>query len=136
MPEQHLYRFWHDDELLYIGISANAYARAEQHARKSLWWPEVNRMTVEHYPDRGSVEAAEKQAILDERPRHNIRDNPAAQPRSRPARSLMPQPPARLADIPEGLSVVDWLVAQAPPLSTDQEVTLAGLLNTGRTAHQ
>lgn len=71
---QDLYR-WFDKEgnLLYIGISTNAYGRAKQHKTTAKWWPNAANMTVVSYPSREDVEAAEKDAIRTEKPKFNIR---------------------------------------------------------------
>lgn len=70
-----LYRFYdRDDELLYVGISLSAVARASQHKATQPWWHEVARMDVEHLltDDRVVAELAERRAIETEHPRHNI----------------------------------------------------------------
>ena len=58
--------------LLYIGVSNNFGYRWKQHASAQSWWPEVQRQTVEWYPNRKDAEAAEVAAIKAEGPRHNI----------------------------------------------------------------
>lgn len=68
-----LYRFWNaKDQLLYVGITVNPGSRWQTHERDKAWWADVARVTVEHFPDRTSVEAAEREAIRTERPLHNI----------------------------------------------------------------
>lgn len=59
--------------LLYVGISSNFSGRLAQHGRDKQWWESVASVRVEHYPDRASVEAAERVAIAAELPLHNIR---------------------------------------------------------------
>lgn len=73
----HLYR-WYDAEstLLYVGISLNAYSRAATHMLYSSWTDTATRIEIERYPDRDSVEAAEKEAIRTENPVHNIAHKP------------------------------------------------------------
>jgi len=77
---QHLYRhFDKDGNLLYVGISINAFQRLSQHKNSSSWFDEITRVEIERYPSRSAVEAAEKKAIIDEKPIHNKRfngDNP------------------------------------------------------------
>lgn len=68
-----LYRFYDiDGRLLYVGISLNAAMRAAQHRAEKSWWPDVARMDVERHSDRATALEAERQAIVDERPRHNV----------------------------------------------------------------
>lgn len=71
-----LYRFWSAlDDLLYIGITGDPYRRWKDHAARQTWWPEVSRVTVEHYSDREALEEAEETAIRSQRPRHNVAMN-------------------------------------------------------------
>jgi hypothetical protein len=72
-----LYRFYdRDGGLLYIGISLHAAQRASQHRHGQPWWPEVARMDVESVSgDRADAEAAERAAILAEKPRYNVVHN-------------------------------------------------------------
>jgi predicted GIY-YIG superfamily endonuclease len=90
MTEHALYRFYGiNDELLYIGITANIGSRLKQHSKAKPWWTDVHHITLEHYEDRAKVLAAETAAIIAERPRHNIvynRNRPATPP------ALKPQP--------------------------------------------
>ena len=73
---QHLYRhFDKDGNLLYVGISINAFQRLSQHKNSSSWFDEITRVEIERYPSRSAVEAAEKKAIIDEKPIHNKRYN-------------------------------------------------------------
>ncbi len=70
---QVLYRFWNcEDVLLYVGITADPGKRWKDHSKDKGWWSEVVRVTVEHFPDRASVEAAERLAIATEMPLHNV----------------------------------------------------------------
>jgi predicted GIY-YIG superfamily endonuclease len=72
-----LYRFWgKNKELLYIGISKSFGNRFNQHAHIAEWFAAAETVTIEHYPTRKSVEAAEKKAIRAERPLHNKAHNP------------------------------------------------------------
>lgn len=72
-----LYRFYDaDDRLLYIGISLHAAMRASQHKADKHWWPDVDRMTVDHLQaDRTEAHAIERLAILDEKPIYNVTHN-------------------------------------------------------------
>lgn len=74
--EQYLYRFFDAaGELLYIGIAQNFLTRWKQHKIDKHWFPEVATFTVEKHPDRASVETAERDSILSERPRYNVVHN-------------------------------------------------------------
>lgn len=82
--------------LLYIGISKNFGTRWKQHARVQPWWPDIQRQTVEWYPDWDVAHAAEVAAIRTENPRFNVmhavhtekvraRRGPARRPKPKPA---------------------------------------------------
>lgn len=69
-----LYRLYDaSGQLLYAGIAANPKERWEDHAAKKPWWPEVARRDVEWFATREAAEAAEQDAIVAERPRHNAK---------------------------------------------------------------
>lgn len=68
-----LYRLWDaEDGLLYVGVAARPEFRWTQHADEKEWWPQVRRYDVEWHPDREAALLAEKTAILEEEPLHNI----------------------------------------------------------------
>ena len=68
-----LYRhFDADGKLLYIGISLNGLARLHQHQKSSAWFYRIARVDMAWFPSRGEAEAAERAAIVAERPAHNI----------------------------------------------------------------
>jgi predicted GIY-YIG superfamily endonuclease len=67
-----LYRFWRDDELLYVGITLNPSRRFHQHASSQPWWHLANRITIETHPTREDALVAEREAIIREKPVHNI----------------------------------------------------------------
>ena len=72
MAEQTLYRFFDDEgQLLYIGISINAFNRAKKHRQEKYWWPEVAAITLYRYKTRADVEEAERRAIKEEKPLYN-----------------------------------------------------------------
>ena len=73
------------DGLLYIGVAKNFGLRWAKHAAVKPWWPDVQRQTVEWYPDRESALAAEEAAIRTEKPRHNVVYTPQQYRRPRPA---------------------------------------------------
>ena len=75
---QALYRFWDaSGVLLYVGISVNPTGRFDQHRGDKSWWHEIASITIQAYPDRPTVEAAEKAAIIAETPLYNIVHNVA-----------------------------------------------------------
>ncbi len=72
MTHHALYRFYDKHgQLLYVGITNNPGMRWPKHADEKPWWSEVSGITLETYPDRDSVLAAERRAIMVENPRHN-----------------------------------------------------------------
>ena len=76
-----LYRhFDKDDQLLYIGVSANTMARLSQHQQTSQWLIKAVKMTTEWFGDRQIALEAEKIAIKKEKPIHNIKHNTAMYP--------------------------------------------------------
>lgn len=76
-----LYRFFDDQKnLLYIGITSDPATRFKQHSSHKTRWHTVATITLEHYPTRSDVEAAELHAIATEHPLHNIRGNPTHKP--------------------------------------------------------
>lgn len=71
-----LYRFFdRDGYLLYIGLTKNPGTRWPAHSKDKPWWTEVATITIEHYPTRAEVEAAEIAAIRAERPLYNVQHN-------------------------------------------------------------
>lgn len=108
---QQLYRmFGADEELLYVGISLNAVARAAQHRVDKAWWLNVARIEVEGYPDREAVLTAEKLAIKTEQPTWNLQHNV---PRDAAAKPVVPM---RLAADGPDLQRVLQLQPLAQPL--------------------
>lgn len=86
-----LYRFYADNgRLLYVGITNNPGTRFDQHAADKPWWHEVRGITLETYPDRDAVLAAERRAIAVEQPLHNV------QHRRSPVRSGPPTQERRI----------------------------------------
>jgi predicted GIY-YIG superfamily endonuclease len=70
-----LYRLYGDsDQLLYIGITRNPKWRWYMHARRSPWWPSVQRRDLVWHDSRPEARAAEIEAIGAERPVHNKYD--------------------------------------------------------------
>ena len=68
-----LYRHFNDlNELLYVGISLNTFARLSQHKDHSHWFKKIERVTVNHFETREEARAAEREAIKTENPLFNI----------------------------------------------------------------
>lgn len=68
-----LYRhFDSTDALLYVGISLSAVHRLAQHKRSASWFKDIARVEVEWFSTRAEAIAAEREAICDEAPKHNI----------------------------------------------------------------
>lgn len=92
------------DELLYIGSTTNPRARFGQHRHRD-WWPANPRIETTEYPDRAAAYDAEREAIRQERPTHNVKDVPV--------------------DIE---AYLERQIAEAPPLTNEQRAKLAELL--------
>jgi hypothetical protein len=74
MTETQLYRhFGKDGELLYVGISISAMARLGQHKDDASWFSDIRRVDIETFPTREDALTAERAAIQDENPKHNIK---------------------------------------------------------------
>jgi predicted GIY-YIG superfamily endonuclease len=70
-----LYRHYDsDDTLLYVGISLNAVARLYQH-KKSKHHEQIKKVKVEQFPSKEDALSAEKDAIVNEKPKYNIMHN-------------------------------------------------------------
>lgn len=66
-----LYRYFDaDGQLLYVGKSLNAVARATAHRKGSHWWDRAVRMEIEKVPI-ADLDHAERVAIWTEKPKHN-----------------------------------------------------------------
>lgn len=76
MTRTALYRFFdrHDD-LLYVGISIAPLHRWTQHKADKPWIEDVASTSIEWYATRAEALEAERRAIIEERPRHNITHN-------------------------------------------------------------
>ncbi len=76
---QSLYRFYDTNgRLLYIGITMDLGGRWGSHNRDKPWWRSVARATIEHHPNREAVLAAERAAIIAEKPAYNVIHNQGA----------------------------------------------------------
>lgn len=74
LTEPHaVYRFWHKKKLLYVGCSYQFANRMAHHASTKGWFREIDRITIEWFPDYLSGRLAEDAAIQAEQPKYNIR---------------------------------------------------------------
>ncbi|MFI6656627.1 GIY-YIG nuclease family protein [Streptomyces sp. NPDC050523] len=64
-----LYRLYGLEGLLYVGISVSPLTRVRTHLREQPWGPSVIGIRIDYPPD---AEAAEREAVFTERPRHNV----------------------------------------------------------------
>jgi hypothetical protein len=103
MTPTQLYRHFDAcDRLLYVGISADAWKRLQQHFSRSPWGKDIARMTVEDHPTRGAAVDAEAAAILSEQPPFN--------------KAGLEQPlPAPLPDAIEMARFEEWLARERSP---------------------
>ena len=72
-----LYRHFNaEGTLLYVGISASAMGRLSQHkGAQYKWTQDITKITVEKCASRGDALRAEKKAIKNESPLHNVQHN-------------------------------------------------------------
>lgn len=59
-------------DLLYVGITSSALRRASEHADAKGWWSDVASIEVEAFETRDEATAAERRAVANEQPRHNV----------------------------------------------------------------
>lgn len=72
-----LYRFFGSDgDLLYVGITKRLEKRLQEHAVSSSWWSKATAHSIEWYASRTAAGRAERTAIRDEKPTHNIMHTP------------------------------------------------------------
>ncbi len=77
-----LYRmFDQNGRLLYVGITIDIVSRFRDHRSLKPWWPDIQTIQLEHFPDRDAARAAELKAITTEFPRYNVADTVRSLPR-------------------------------------------------------
>lgn len=104
-----MYRYYAaDGSLLYVGIAFDPEARGRQHARTAsdTWWKLATTRTDEWFESRQGAEQAELDAIVDERPRFNVRDNPRLTDDIRKVRQLRSVRADRLPIVGSGKNYV------------------------------
>ncbi len=76
MSETMLYRFFDKNaRLLYVGVSSTGPKRWKEHSKGRTWWHEVSSSTIEHFATRELALAAERTAIIAEKPVYNRQHN-------------------------------------------------------------
>lgn len=71
-----LYRFFDaSDVLLYVGITVDIGARFKKHSGDKPWWSEVDRIGIDRFSTRQEALDAERKAIKEEQPLHNVVHN-------------------------------------------------------------
>jgi len=72
-----MYRlFGHNQVLLYIGMTGNFSNRLREHYKDKEWAHEIRQVLLsDPYPSREAVLKAEREAIENERPKHNVMHN-------------------------------------------------------------
>lgn len=76
-----LYRcYTRKDMLLYVGMTNNPEYRFSQHKADKVWWKHVYYLTIEQYPDREVLAAAEAVAIRSEKPNTGYKHTKRGQP--------------------------------------------------------
>lgn len=93
-PQTALYRLYDAGmALLYVGITDNLTARMATHARDKSWWSQVAHRRVVWFDERADAVAAERQAIQNERPLHNVLETPLHRERARDRQRLLAESP-------------------------------------------
>lgn len=75
-----LYRLYGADGLLYIGIARSIATRLGQHAASKDWFDQVTTIVLERFDTRERAAEAERSAIIEEKPSHNIVHNRGTRP--------------------------------------------------------
>ena len=79
----YLYRhFDAEGKLLYVGISLQAINRLAQHRDNAHWFSNIRDVKIEVFESRQDALAAERKAILEENPSHNIQRPSAKEQRA------------------------------------------------------
>ncbi len=80
-------------QLLYVGISLSAVARLAAHKGSAHWYDQITSVSIEQCESREALLDAEREAILAERPLHNVVFGSARpRPKPRPAPEPAPEP--------------------------------------------
>lgn len=77
-PTFTLYRFYDTHgALLYVGRTINIPARLTNHRRQKTWWPDVADIRLQQLDTHEALVEAERSAIINEHPMHNVVHNRA-----------------------------------------------------------
>ena len=68
-----VYRYWSDEELLYIGVTDDIFRRDHEHRKYDDWTERATSITLEHFSSRMMADCAEWRAIRLECPVFNTR---------------------------------------------------------------
>lgn len=98
--------------LLYVGISICALRRTSQHMQTAKWSDRIRRIEIESFASREAALAAEKAAIIDERPAFNVIFNRAKTPvptkrPPAPAAKVAFSPPRKVIEVRHREHVLD-----------------------------
>lgn len=77
-----------DGRLLYIGIARDASKRLAGHRAQSPWFAEIAAIKIDTFDTREEAAAAERRAVIEEKPLHNVMYNPEAAKAARPKRGV------------------------------------------------
>ena len=90
--EHYVYRVYAEDEtLIYIGSTNNVATRISDHAGNADWFHLAHRVDIETHATRSGARAAEKAAVLAERPLGNVKWT--CRDRGNRKRVPLPRPP-------------------------------------------
>ncbi len=134
-----LYRhFDKEGRLLYVGISLSAVARLAAHKGSAHWYDQITSVSIEQCESREALLDAEREAILAEKPLHNVVFG-SARPRPKP-RPVPEQPPEPYKAFPVPLifnySVpVLAQVFKTSEAQVDQWIDAGRLLRPGTVSH-
>lgn len=108
-----LYRcFTRKKLLLYVGMTNHPEHRFQHHQRHKTWWRFVDHITLERFPDRASLMAAESEAIANEKPELNVVVPQGPKPRFSNGRRLWPEASTFGVVTPEYGHLIDMTLEQ------------------------
>jgi len=122
MEKHILYRWFNtNDELLYVGITKNAYNRHKQHIAEKEWcvFEELKHTTYEYFESRELLNEAEKLAIVNEKPKYNVTHNenpvayrkPTYEPKKRHKKEIIVRETVKIKEVeivPKNISDVEY----------------------------
>tara|TARA_R110000751_G_scaffold307812_1_gene431864 strand:- start:42395 stop:42844 length:450 start_codon:yes stop_codon:yes gene_type:complete len=63
----------HENDLLYVGVSAEPFRRQREHAASSRWFPGISRVDFDWFEDKRDAQTEERRAITFDAPQFNQR---------------------------------------------------------------